>query len=194
MNIYLPVTANHMESQLTPEVSKECLSSEIWKMTWVKYFSREELPKVGESCVLQGPSVGRAFNSLMKGCKLGVVSACPAGSHVWSCDTPSAFCWHSVVDVKYQLVFPSGSVVKNPLANAGDPDSIPRSGRSLGKGNGNPLQYCCLGNPIDGGTWWAVVCGSQRVEHNLATKQQQNTSYVASSLSDNFFLSVWNLV
>jgi len=37
--------------------------------------------------------------------------------------------------------------------NAGDPGSIPESGRSPGEGNGNPLQYSCLENPMDGGTW-----------------------------------------
>ena len=45
--------------------------------------------------------------------------------------------------------FPDGSVVKNPLANAGDMGSIPGLGRSPGKGNGNPLQCSCLRNPID---------------------------------------------
>ena len=45
--------------------------------------------------------------------------------------------------------FPGGSVVKNPLANAGDTTSILGSGRSLGEGNGNPLQYSCLQNPTD---------------------------------------------
>ena len=39
--------------------------------------------------------------------------------------------------------------------NAGDTGSIPKSGRSLGEGNGNPLQYSCLGNPTDRGAWWA---------------------------------------
>ena len=43
--------------------------------------------------------------------------------------------------------------------NAGDPGSIPRSGRSPGEGNGNPLQYPCLENPMDGGPWWAIVHG-----------------------------------
>ena len=47
--------------------------------------------------------------------------------------------------------FPDGPVVKNPPANAGDTSSIPGSGRSLGKENGNPLQYSCLGNPMDRG-------------------------------------------
>ena len=43
--------------------------------------------------------------------------------------------------------------------NAGDPGSIPRLGRSLGEGNGNPLQYACLENFMDGGAWWAAVHG-----------------------------------
>ena len=44
-------------------------------------------------------------------------------------------------------------VVKNPSANAGDLDLIPGSGRSPGEGNGNPLEYSCLGNPMDRGAW-----------------------------------------
>ena len=52
--------------------------------------------------------------------------------------------------------FPSASVVKNPPADAGDARdvcSIPGSGRPPGEGNGNPLQYSCLGNPLDRGAW-----------------------------------------
>ena len=55
--------------------------------------------------------------------------------------------------------FPGGSVVENIPANAGDTSSIPGSGRSLGEGNGNPLQYSCLGNSVDRGTWLATVHG-----------------------------------
>jgi len=44
-------------------------------------------------------------------------------------------------------------------ANARDEGLIPGSGRSLGKGNGNPLQYCCLGNPMDRGAWRATIHG-----------------------------------
>ena len=55
-------------------------------------------------------------------------------------------------------------MVKNPLANAGDSDSIPRSGKSPGEGNGNPLQYSCLGNPMDQGAWRATV---RRVEKDM---------------------------
>ena len=46
--------------------------------------------------------------------------------------------------------FPGGSKVKESASNAGDPGSIPGSGRSPGEGNGNPLQYSCLENPMDG--------------------------------------------
>ena len=58
--------------------------------------------------------------------------------------------------------FPGGSVVKNPPANAGDArnsGSIPGMQRSSGVGNGNPLQYSCLRNPMDRGAWWATVHG-----------------------------------
>ena len=48
-------------------------------------------------------------------------------------------------------------MVKNSPVNAGDVGSAPESGRSPGEGNGNPLQYSCLGNPMDGGAWWATV-------------------------------------
>ena len=53
-------------------------------------------------------------------------------------------------------------VVKNSLVNAGDTrhaGSIPGSGRSPGDGNGNPLQYCCLGNPMNRGAWQSTVHG-----------------------------------
>ena len=58
--------------------------------------------------------------------------------------------------------FPGGSLVKNPLVNAGDAGDvglIPGSGRSPGGGNCNLLQYCCLYNSMDRGAWWATVYG-----------------------------------
>ena len=55
--------------------------------------------------------------------------------------------------------FPNGSVVKNLPASAGHLGLIPGSGRSLGEGNGNPLQYSCLGNFMDIGAWRATVHG-----------------------------------
>ena len=53
-------------------------------------------------------------------------------------------------------------MVQNPCAiagDAGDKGSIPESGRSPGEGNGNPLQYSCLENPMYRGPWWAAVHG-----------------------------------
>ena len=58
--------------------------------------------------------------------------------------------------------FPGGSVIKNSPANAGDIRDvgfIPGLGRSPGGGNGNRLQYSCLQNPMDRGTWWATIYG-----------------------------------
>ena len=57
-------------------------------------------------------------------------------------------------------------VVRNQPANAGDAGWIPGSGRSPGGGNGNPLQYSCLENPMDTGAWWATVLGVAKVGHN----------------------------
>ena len=57
--------------------------------------------------------------------------------------------------------FFGGSVVKNLPANAADMGLIPGLGRSPGEGNGNPLQYSCLGNPMDRGAWQATVTKSQ---------------------------------
>ena len=58
--------------------------------------------------------------------------------------------------------FPGGSVVKNLPANAEDTGLIPGSERSPGEENGNPLQYACLGNPMDRGAWWAIVHGIKK--------------------------------
>ena len=55
--------------------------------------------------------------------------------------------------------FPGGSDGKKSACGAGDPGLIPGSGRSPGEGNGNPLQYSCLENPMDGGAWQATAHG-----------------------------------
>ena len=52
--------------------------------------------------------------------------------------------------------FPGGSEGKASACNAGDQGLIHELGRSPGEGNGNPLQYSCLENPMDGGAWWAT--------------------------------------
>ena len=64
-------------------------------------------------------------------------------------------------------------MVKNPPANAKDAGLTPGSEKSPGGGNGSPLQYSCLGNPMDRGAWWATVYGVARVRNNLVTKQQR---------------------
>ena len=59
-------------------------------------------------------------------------------------------------------MLPTSSAVKNLPANAGYADSVPESGRSPGGGNGNPLQYSCLGNLKDRRAWWAIVHGGHK--------------------------------
>ena len=55
--------------------------------------------------------------------------------------------------------FPGGSVAKNSPASAGEVGSISDLGRPCGGGNGNPLQYSCLENPMGRGAWWTAVHG-----------------------------------
>ena len=69
--------------------------------------------------------------------------------------------------------FPSGPVIKNPPANAGDAGSIPGSGRSPRQGKDNPLQYFCLGNPTDRGAWPAKV-------HGVAKRQTQLSNWTTT--------------
>ena len=64
--------------------------------------------------------------------------------------------------------FPGGSEVKASGCNAGDLGSIPGWGRSPREGNGNPLQYYCLENPMGGGTWWATVHGVAKSQTRLS--------------------------
>ena len=66
--------------------------------------------------------------------------------------------------------FPDSPVSKESACSTGDLGSIPGSGRFPREGNGNPLQYSCLENPMSKGTWQATVHGVARVRHNLATK------------------------
>ena len=55
--------------------------------------------------------------------------------------------------------FPGGSDSKESACKAGHQGSVPRLGRSPAEGNGNPLQFSCLENPMDRGAWWATVHG-----------------------------------
>ena len=66
------------------------------------------------------------------------------------------------------MSFPGGSEVKVFACNVGDLGSTPESGRFPGEGNGTPLQYSCLENPIDGGAWWATVHGVTKSQTRLS--------------------------
>ena len=92
-------------------------------------------------------------------------------------------CAHTYIypHTRYSVDFPGGSVVKNPPANAGKASLIPRSGRSPGEGNSNPLQYSCLGNPMDRGAWQVTVCGTAKeLDKTEQLTQQQSTVYSSS--------------
>ena len=66
------------------------------------------------------------------------------------------------------LFFPGSSELKASACNEGDLGLIPGLGRSPGEGNGNPLQYSCLENPMDGGAWWATVHGVAKSRTRLS--------------------------
>ena len=66
-------------------------------------------------------------------------------------------------------------MVKNQPASAGDAGSFPGSGRYPAEGNSNPLQYSCLGNPMDRGAWWVTV---HRVTVELATAEHAHTHHL----------------
>ena len=69
-----------------------------------------------------------------------------------------------IVEVINPRVFLGGSIVKNPPVTAEDAGLTTGTGRSPGEGNGNPLQYSCLGTPVDRGAWQATVRGSQELD------------------------------
>ena len=91
-----------------------------------------------------------------------------------------AFLWASYPLIAEPLFHPSSSLFLNPVllflgsevkvsaCNAGDLGSIRGLGRSPGEGNGNPLQYSCLENPMNGGAWWAVVHGVAKSRTQLS--------------------------
>ena len=66
------------------------------------------------------------------------------------------------LDLRGELGFPGGSHGKESACKAGDLGLTPGSGRSPGKGNGNPLQYFCPENSMDRGAWWATVHGGNK--------------------------------
>ena len=68
----------------------------------------------------------------------------------------------------WETLLPVGSPGKESACNSGDPGSIPALGRSPGEGNGNPLQYSCLENPMDKGDWQATVHGAAKSQTRLS--------------------------
>ena len=67
-----------------------------------------------------------------------------------------------------RVSYKGGSDSIASVYNAGDPGSIPGLGRCPGEGNGNPLQYSCLENPVGGGAWWAAVHGVAKSRTQLS--------------------------
>ena len=101
----------------------------------------------------------------------------------WSCVCRlRRLCWHLLSGLL------RSPVVKNPPANAGAAGLTPGWGRSPEEGNGNPLQYSCLVNPLDRGAWWTIVCGvTERVGHDLAT--EPNNSWLLDLIN---FISLFS--
>ena len=95
------------------------------------------------------------------------------------------FCKSQSIDES--KVFLGGSDGKASVCNEGDLGSIPGSGRSPGEGNGNPLQYSCLENSMDGGGWWATV-------HRVAKSRTQLSDFASlrtRSAGSQGHLGVW---
>ena len=80
------------------------------------------------------------------------------------------------IHLSFHSGLPGGSVGKNLPVNVGDSGLIPGSGRFPGEGNGNPLQYCCLGNPMDREACWATVYGIKK-ELGTATRLNNNSTF-----------------
>ena len=83
-------------------------------------------------------------------------------------------CWVNILLKVLQKTtgLPWQLISKEFACNAGDPGSIPGSGKLLGEGNCNPLQYSCLENPMDRGPWWA------RVRYDLVTKPPKQKAII----------------
>ena len=132
-------------------------------LLWEAFGPLEGLSSATDAaCLLRGPEY---LPSLIR-C-VPIVSTLP-DSQQQSGDCNGFLCWYHIGI--YQSIFPHSSVSKESAFKAGDPGLIPGLRRSLGEGNGNPLQYSCLENPMDGGAWKARVHRVTRVRHNSATK------------------------
>ena len=101
-----------------------------------------------------------------------------------SSTTPLGIVYH----INHKECFLHNSVSKESACNARDPHSIPGPGRSPGEGNGNALQYSCLGNPVDRGVWQAPGHGVARVGHDLGTKPVVYHTHRSYTPVQNIFL------
>ena len=72
------------------------------------------------------------------------------------------------IHIHKYIGFPGDSLGRESACSMGDPSLIPGSGRSPGEGNGNPLQYACLENPMDRGAWQATVHGVAKNQTRLS--------------------------
>ena len=95
----------------------------------------------------------------------------PSQQYLWAARPFPTFVWDTDLGFDKAIWFAKASA-----CNAGDPGSIPGSGKSPGEGNGNPLHYSCLENPKDKGAWGATVHGSQRVRHDWVTNTQTSNT------------------
>ena len=118
------------------------------------------------------------FKALVR--SLGIIeklSSLLAGENGPPCLLPASLCsriYSAMLSFAYvsAMGFPGGSVGNESGSNVGDPGSIPGLVRSSGEGHGNPLQFSCLENPMDGGAWQAILHRVARVGHDLVTKPQ----------------------
>ena len=112
------------------------------------------------------------WNRLLKtqlSCHLGENTLRSWSNLLWACNI--------YVGWSANMGFPGGSVIKNPPASVGDTGSIPGSGRSLRKGNGNALQNSFLGNPMDRGAWQATVPGVTESQTRLGDQTTTISQY-----------------
>ena len=94
------------------------------------------------------------------------------------------------MDCRTPQIF-NGSISKESACKAGDPGSIPGSGKSPGEGNGNPLQCSFLENPRDRGAWWATVCGVAQSRTRLKRLSSSSSRCVDMLLEISFsFFSI----
>ena len=106
----------------------------------------------------------------------------PVQSWLWCQFIMKIFLWN-------RYCFPCGSDGKETACNAGDPGSSPGSGRSPREGNGNPLWYSCLENPIDRGAWWTTVHGVTKSWTPLSGNYYHSVGQV---LHPSFIKSPWS--